>query len=304
MDWITCTKSFVAVVEQGSLAQAASALNTSSSALSKRLSWLEKQLGVQLLKRTTRNLTVTDAGKVFYRRSVHLLDDWHQILAETTSTYGEVQGVLRIGAPLATGSRVLVYYLAEFLKTYPNIQVELHTVTPGQLPDLNLDVFISRELTDFNSTSYIATKLFSFQAGFYASPGYLEDRPAIETPEQLALHNCLLFGSHGHEQEHVFENNRRLRLRGNFTTQNPEALVAAAVAGMGLILVGENTVKRELSNGLLIPVLPELKQPLNAAYAYYPKLNYNHTKTKLFIDFIKQKASPGHTLQSASPQSQ
>ncbi|MBD8513144.1 LysR family transcriptional regulator [Photobacterium sp. WH77] len=303
MDWITCTKSFVAVVEQGSLAQAASALNTSSSALSKRLSWLEKQLGVQLLKRTTRNLTVTDAGKVFYRRSVHLLDDWHQILAETTSTYGEVQGVLRIGAPLATGSRVLVHYLAEFLQTYPNIQVELHTVTPGQLPDLNLDVFISRELTDFNSTSYIATKLFSFQAGFYASPSYLEDRPAIETPEQLALHNCLLFGSHGHEQEHVFESNRRLRLRGNFTTQNPEALVAAAVAGMGLILVGENTVKRELSNGLLIPVLPDLKQPLNAAYAYYPKLNYNHTKTKLFIDFIKQKASPGHTHQSANPHS-
>lgn len=291
MDWIICTKSFVTVVEQGSLAQAATKLNTSSSALSKRLSWLEKQLGVQLLKRTTRSLTVTDAGKLFYQRSARLLDDWHQMLAETTSTYGEISGVLRIGAPLATGSRLLVNYLAEFIETYPKIQVELHTVTPGQLPDLNLDVFISRELTDFNSSSYIATRLFDFQPGFYAAPSYLEDKPIIESHQQLTLHNCLLFGTHGHEQEHIFENNLHLRLRGNFTTQNPEALVAAAVAGMGIILAGGNTVKRELSKGLLVPVLPELKQPISSAYAYYPKLDYNHVKTKLFIDFIKEKSN-------------
>lgn len=294
MDWIICTKSFVTVVDQGSLAQAATKLNTSSSALSKRLSWLEKQLGVQLLKRTTRSLTVTDAGKLFYQRSARLLDDWQQMLAETTSTYGEVSGVLRIGAPLATGSRLLVNYLAEFIETYPKIQVELHTVTPGQLPDLNLDVFISRELTDFNSSSYIATRLFDFQAGFYAAPSYLEDKPIIENHQQLTQHNCLLFGTHGHEQEHIFENNLHLRLRGNFTTQNPEALVAAAVAGMGIILAGGNTVKRELSKGLLVPVLPELKQPISSAYAYYPKLDYNHVKTKLFIDFIKEKSTKSH----------
>ncbi|KLV06151.1 LysR family transcriptional regulator [Photobacterium aquae] len=294
MDWITCTNSFVMVVNEGSLAQAATKLNTSSSALSKRLSWLEKQLGVQLLKRTTRSLTMTDAGRLFYQRSARLLDDWHQMLAETTSTYGEVSGVLRIGAPLATGSRLLVNYLAEFTQSYPNIQIELHTITPGQLPDLNLDLFISKELADFNSSSYIATKLFSFQTGFYAAPAYLDGKPAIESPEQLIQHNCLLFGSHGHEQEHLFENDIRLRLKGNFTTQNPEALVAAAVAGMGIILASANTVKRELSKGLLVPVLPGLKQPLLSAYAYYPKLEFNHVKTKLFIDFIKAKAAAGN----------
>ncbi|WEM42582.1 LysR family transcriptional regulator [Photobacterium sp. DA100] len=295
MDWITCTKSFVTVVDQGSLAQAATKLNTSSSALSKRLAWLEKQLGVQLLKRTTRSLTMTDAGRLFYQRSARLLDDWHQMLAETTSTYGEVSGVLRIGAPLAVGSRLLVNYLAEFIEVYPNIQVELHTITPGQLPDLNLDVFISKELTDFNSSSYIATKLFNFRHGFYAAPSYLEGKPLIDSPDQLAQHNCLMFGTHGHEQEHLFENEVRVRLKGNFTTQNPEALVAAAVAGMGIILAGENTVKRELSKGLLVPVLPELRQPVSSAYAYYPKLDYNHVKTKLFIDFIKAKSNPAHS---------
>ncbi len=104
MDWITCAKSYVTVVDMGSLAQAATKLNTSSSALSKRLAWLENQLGVQLLKRTTRTLTMTDAGRLFYQRGKLLLDDWTQLVSETTSTYGEVSGVLRIGAPLATGS--------------------------------------------------------------------------------------------------------------------------------------------------------------------------------------------------------
>ena len=117
----------------------------------------------------------------------------------------------------------------------------------------------------------------------------------MKTPEQLAQHNCLMFGTHGHEQEHLFENDVRLRLKGNFTTQNPEALVAAAVAGMGIILAGENTVKRELSKGLLVPVLPQLRQPVSSAYAYYPKLDYNHVKTKLFIDFIKAKSNPAHS---------
>ena len=147
-------------------------------------------------------------------------------------------------------------------------------------------------LTDFNSSSYIATKLFDFQPRFYASPSYLANKPLIETPEQLSHHNCLLFGVYGHEQVHNFENDIQLKLRGNFTTQNPEALVAAAVSGMGIILAGENTIKRELSKGLLVPVLPELKQAKNTAYAYYPKLDYNHVKTKLFIDFIKEKATP------------
>ncbi len=258
MDWITCAKSYVTVVDMGSLAQAAAKLQTSSSALSKRLAWLENQLGVQLLKRTTRSLKVTDAGQLFYQRSKHILEDWNQLLAETTSTYGEISGVLRIGAPLAVGSRLIVHYLSEFLEEYPKIQVELHTLTPGQLPDLNLDIMVTRELVDFNSSSYIATRLYDFQLGFYASPMYLARYAPITEPEQLTQHNCLLFAESGHQQERVFEDGLRLRLSGNFSSRNPEALVSAAVSGMGLLLIGETTIRKELDQGLLIPVLPSL----------------------------------------------
>ncbi|MFD2178864.1 LysR family transcriptional regulator [Veronia pacifica] len=290
MDLITCVKSYNMVVEMGSLAQAANRLNTSSSAVSKRLAWLESQLGVQLLKRTTRTLTLTDAGRLFYQRGKRILYDWNQLVSETTSTYGEVSGVLRIGAPLATGSRLLVNYIAEFLDTYPNIQVELHTLAPGELPDPSLDVVITRELADFNSSSFIATKLFDFHSRLFASPAYLAQHPPIVEPEQLLHHNCLLYGTELQHQDHEFEHGRSLRLQGNFVSPNMEALVTAAVTGMGIILVGAGTIRKELDQGLLVPVLPELKLPQASAYAYYPKLEFNHTKTKLFINFIKEKA--------------
>lgn len=108
----------------------------------------------------------------------------------------------------------------------------------------------------------------------------------------MLLHNCLLFGSSSHPQEHDFEHGVKLRLTGNFVSPNPEALVNAAVAGLGIILVGDVTIRKELDQGLLVPVLPNVRQPKSAAYAYYPKLEYNHTKTRLFIDFIKQKVAP------------
>ncbi|WP_087016741.1 LysR family transcriptional regulator [Thaumasiovibrio subtropicus] len=290
MDWITCTKTFVTVVEQGTLAKAASQLNTTSSALSKRLSWLEQQLDVQLLKRTTRSLTLTDAGELFFHKSQGLLHDWQQLVDETTSTYGEVSGVFRIGAPLTIGSRFLVNYLAEFMARYPKLKVELHTISPGDLPDLNLDIFISRELQDFNSSSYIAKKLYDFQPGFFASPLYLENHDPILKPDDLLEHNCLLFGGPDFEQPHEFEDGTRLKLKGNFSSRNPEALIGAAVAGMGILLSGANNVRRELEKGLLVPVIPTLKKPMQTAYAYYPKLDYNHTKTHLFLAFIQEKS--------------
>ncbi|MCG3862851.1 MULTISPECIES: LysR family transcriptional regulator [unclassified Photobacterium] len=289
MDWITCTKSFVAVIQQGSLSQAAKHLDISNSALSKRLSWLELQLGVPLLKRTTRHLSLTDAGDVFFQRSLTLLDHWQQLITETTATNKEMSGTLHIGAPLTTGSHFLINVIATFCQRYPNINIALHTLTSGQLPDLNLDIIICSEIDNFNSASYIATPLFSDHARFYASPDYLEQHDPLESPEQLTQHNCLLLNQQHHTQEYVFDNGLTLRLQGNFITSNPEILIASAVENMGLILTSPQNIQRELAHGLLIPVLTQLQLPKQTTFAYYPKLSHQHTKTKHFIDFIKEK---------------
>ncbi|MBP2700500.1 LysR family transcriptional regulator [Photobacterium lucens] len=291
MDWITCTKSFVTVIQHGSLSQAAKHLEISNSALSKRLSWLEQQLGVQLLKRTTRHLSMTEAGDTFFQRSLMLLDQWQQLLTETTATNSDIHGNLRIGSSLTAGDQFLIQAITTFSHLYPKVNIALHSATFGQLPDLNLDIIISPKIDDFNSASYIATPLFETQARFYASPDYLEQHDPLLLPEQLSQHNCLLLGSNHHQQDYVFDNGSVLRLQGNFLTANPAALLASAEAGMGLILTSPDHVQHALNSGLLIPVLPQLTLPKQTIFAYYPKLHYQHEKTKRFIDVIKQSTN-------------
>ncbi|OMH27137.1 LysR family transcriptional regulator [Motiliproteus sp. MSK22-1] len=294
MDLYDCTQSFVLVVDLGSFSAAASHLGTTSSAVSKRIRWLEQRIGATLLKRTTRSLTLTETGQLYYQRGQKLLEEWNSLIDEAGSRNAHAVGVLRVGASLALASRILIYFIEEFLRLYPQIKVELYTVTPKQLPDHNLDVFLSAWLEGYDTLSYIGKPLFDFQFGFFAAPSYIARHGEPTNASQIEQHNCLLFREYGHSEEREFCDGSRISLSGNFVTRNSEALINGAVAGMGLLLGTEMTISRELNEGLLVPVLPALKLPKNTIYAYYPKLGFESTKTRLFIDFIKDKAS--HTL--------
>lgn len=182
MDWIQSVQSYIRVIEEGSFNAAARKLNTTSSAISKRIQWLEDKIGVQLLKRTTRSISQTEAGALFYERAKVQLDSWQSVLDETRSVNQSPAGLLKIGATLAVGSKFLVHYLDDFLEKYPDITLQLTTTLPGQLPELSLDLFISRHLEQLNSLSFKATPLFEHKAQFYAAPSYLEK---YGTPQML-----------------------------------------------------------------------------------------------------------------------
>ncbi|OXE29958.1 LysR family transcriptional regulator, partial [Vibrio parahaemolyticus] len=111
----------IRVIEEGSFNAAARKLNTTSSAISKRIQWLEDKIGVQLLKRTTRSISQTEAGALFYERAKVQLDSWQSVLDETRSVNQSPAGLLKIGATLAVGSKFLVHYLDDFLEKYPDI---------------------------------------------------------------------------------------------------------------------------------------------------------------------------------------
>ncbi len=130
MDWLQSAKTYIKVVEEGSFNGAARKLNTTSSAVSKRIHWLEERIGVQLLKRTTRSVTQTEAGALFYQRAKAQLESWQSVVDETRSVNQTPAGLLRIGATLAVGSKFLMQYLDEFLQRYPDIRVQLITTTP------------------------------------------------------------------------------------------------------------------------------------------------------------------------------
>ncbi|EEX94302.1 LysR family transcriptional regulator [Vibrio orientalis CIP 102891 = ATCC 33934] len=290
MDWIQSVQSYIRVVDEGSFNGAARKLNTTSSAISKRIHWLEERIGAQLLKRTTRSVTQTEAGALFYERAKVQLDGWQSIVDETRSVSETPVGLLKIGATLAVGSKFLVQYLNDFLKMYPDIRIQLITTTPGQLPALSLDLFISREIEQLNSLSFKATPLFEHKAGFYASPDYIKQHGEPQNVEQLAQHNMLNWGERT-QREYILTNGRKLSLSGNFATTNPEALFYAAKSGMGILLTNDVMIKEELRVGTLKRILPSITADEALVYAYYPKLDYQHTRTKLFLDYLKARLS-------------
>ncbi|CAK4075423.1 LysR family transcriptional regulator [Vibrio sp. MarTm2] len=288
MDWIQSVHSYIRVVDEGSFNGAARKMNTTSSAISKRVHWLEERIGVQLLKRTTRTVTQTEAGALFYERAKMQLEEWQSIVDETRSVSQSPAGLLKIGATLAVGSKFLVQYLNDFLRMYPDIRIQLITTTPGQLPELSLDLFISRELEQLNSLSFKATPLFEHKAGFYASPSYIETHGEPKTIEELTSHNALIWGERP-QREITLTQGKRIMLSGNFATTNPEAMFYAAKNSMGILVTNDVMIKDDLNNGTLRRILPNITADEATVYAYYPKLDYQHTRTKLFLDYLKER---------------
>ncbi|SEF55824.1 LysR family transcriptional regulator [Vibrio hangzhouensis] len=288
MDWISCINTYIRVVEEGSFNGAARRLNTTSSAISKRIHWLEERIGVQLLKRTTRSVTQTEAGALFYQRAKDSLDRFQSIIDETRSVNETPAGLLKIGATIAVGSKFLVQYLNDFLIQYPDILIQLTTTVPGQLPDSNLDVYISREIETLNTLSLKQTSLFEQRIGFYAAPSYIEKYGVPQSIEELKSHNVLNWGERP-QREYKIAKNQRVMLSGNFATTNPEALFYAAKNGMGILISNDIMIKEDVNSGALIRILPEIQAQDSTVYAYYPKLDYEHTRTKLFLDYMKMR---------------
>ena len=288
MDWILSVKSYVNVVDEGSFNGAARKMNTTSSAISKRIHWLEEKIGVQLLKRTTRSVIRTEEGALFYQRALAQLDDWQSIIDETRSVSQTPIGVLKIGTTLTIGSKFLVQYLNDFLEAYPDIRVHLVTTTPGELPSLTLDLFISREIEQLNSLSFKATPLFKQKVGFYASPEYVKLHGEPKSHEELSSHKLLIWGE-TIQREISLTSGEKLLLNGHFVTTNPEALFHAAKSGMGLLLSNDAMIIEDIKAGKLIRILPDITVDESTVYAYYPKLDYQHTRTKLFLDYLQTR---------------
>lgn len=287
MDWIQNVESYIRVVEEGSFNGAARKLNTTGSAISKRIHWLEERIGVQLLKRTTRSVMQTEAGVLFYERAKSQLDSWQSVVDETRSVNQAPVGLLRIGATLAVGSKFLIHYLDDFLQQYPDIRIQLTTTTPGKLPELSLDLFISREIEQLNSLSFKAVPLFEHQAGFYASPEYIAKFGEPKTVGELIRHNILIWGEHP-QREITLSYGKRINLSGNFATTNPEALFYAGKSGMGILLTNNVMIKEELNVGALVRILPDITADEATVYAYYPKLDYQQTRTQLFLNYLRE----------------
>ena len=288
MDRLTAMEAFVRVVEKGGFTAAAEDLRLSRAMVSKHVQDLEAHLGARLLNRTTRKLSLTEAGRVYYDRSTQLLAE----LAETEEAVGELQarprGRLRVNAPVSFGSLHLAAAIADYMAAYPDVAVEL--TLNDRIVDLVEEGYdVAVRIARLADSRLIARRLAPCHHVVCASPGYLKGHRRPEHPADLAQHNCLGYSYRARGDEWRFDGpdgSIAIQLKEMLQTNNGDALCAAAVAGGGIAILPTFIAGSDMIAGRLTPILAQYRIPEIAIYALYPPGRHLSVKVRSFVDFL------------------
>jgi len=280
-------EAFLVVVEEGSFTAAGRRLGVTTSYASKLVGRLEDRLGVRLLQRTTRQLTLTEPGRTYFERCSEAMKALKDAETAATELQTSPQGRLRISMPTAFAVSYLAAPLAEWKARYPGLTVE--AVLADRKVDILAEGFdLAVRVGELSDSSLVVRRLASVDRTVCASPRYLERRGTPKQPEELASHDCLLYAYHavptvwrlkGPEREAVVE------VSGTLVSNHAEILVAAACQGLGLIFTPLFLTAPSLRAGRLSPVLPEWRYPLTIS-AVFPDARHVPAKVRIFIDFL------------------
>jgi DNA-binding transcriptional LysR family regulator len=288
MDKLASIRAFTKVVVHGSYSEAARELRLSRSAVSKHVSDLEEELGVQLLNRTTRSARPTESGQAYYERCVAILADLEEADLATTRAQAEPRGILRVNAPMSFGTLHLGEAVADFMGKYPELQIQL--ILSDQLIDPVQEGFdVTLRIADLPSSSLIARKIVPANRVLCAAPAYLERRGTPQHPNDLRTHDCLSYGhlATGNQWKLTGpDGDHWIPIPWTLCTNNAEVLRDAAVKGRGIALLPTFIAGADLRQGTLRGILADYKAPELSLYAIYPPNRHLSVKVRLFIDFL------------------
>ncbi len=288
MDKLEAMNAFAKVVAAGSYAEAARRLGLTRSAVSKAVMELEQLLGARLLDRTTRRVTPTEAGLAYYERTTAILADVEETELQISRLHDEPRGILKINAPMSFGILYLSEAVAEFMRRYPELRIEL-LLNDRFIDPLEEGVDVTVRIGTLSDSSLIARRLAPARLVLVASPEYIEEHGAPAEPKDLANHRCLAYG-------HMAANSRWQLTHGDtvisasyvsaLCSNNGEVLRAAALAGNGIANLPTFLVGPDIAAGRLRLVLPDYPPPSLGIFALYAPNRYLAAKTRLFIDFL------------------
>lgn len=252
-------EAFVAAVRTGSFTQAAERLGLTKSAVGKGVTRLETRLGVKLLHRSTRQLKLTFEGELYFRACAKALDDIAEAEAQISPVNGAIRGRVHVDMPVAFGRRVLLPILLDIARPHPalTLTMSFNDATINPLTD-QVDVIVRFGQVG-DSTQLVARRLSSQARVLCASPAYLAQHGTPQAIEDLARHRCIVGSSNGPPVSwELNEGERLVRVTPPATHQfnDGEAMVDAAVAGFGICQMPGSLVRRQILQGLLVPVLP------------------------------------------------
>ncbi|MCY1329030.1 HTH-type transcriptional regulator DmlR [compost metagenome] len=280
---------FVAVVEANSFTEAAKKIDRDATIVSRRVAQLEERLGVRLLARTTRKVTLTEVGALYYGRIRSLLGELEGASQEASHFAAQPQGLLRISLPVTFGRRCIAPLLPPFLRAYPNISVDARF--SDRFVDVVAEAFdVAIRVGVLRDSTLVARRIASFRQFLYAAPSYIAAAGLPKEPADLEHHACLGFINHANWPEWTLrrEGQRRtVRVSGPLNVDNSEALLQAAVAGLGLILTPDWLARTAVQQGELVRILPKWEGSEDGGiYALMPPGRLVPTKTRVFVDAI------------------
>jgi len=289
VDRLSAMRVFRRVVELEGFAAAARDLGLSNAAVSKQVSALEAELGARLLNRTTRRLSLTEPGRLFHQRITRILDDLAEAEAEVSDHAVAPRGRLRISAPMSFGIRYLAPALAAFRRRWPDVALDLSL--SDRMVDLVEEGFdVAIRISELGDSSMIARRLCNARAVIVAAPSYLARRGSPGAPEDLAGHDCLIYGHHLADEAlwsfRAPEGSRDVRVRGTFTANNGDILAEAAAEGLGLTRLPLFIVADALRAGRLVPVMCLHPATTEGIFAVYPATRHLSAKARVFIDHL------------------
>ena len=282
-------REFVAVVEHGSFTAAADALNVSTSFVSREVKRLEERLDTRLLHRSTRSLSLTEMGQIYYERGREIHDLLATLEADIADLQDHPKGLVRITAAGLYAERYIAPALAEFTMTYPEVSIELDTSMRSI--DLIADGFdIAVRTGALEDSSLIARKVGPRRIIVCGSPAYLQQHGRPSTPDELLTHNCLTLTNTSMQWRFESPDGVRLsRVSGTWKSDNINALIAAAIRGVGLVRMTDYYMEDELKSGELESVLEDYEVRDVATWIVFPARDHLPTRVRFLIDFLAER---------------
>jgi len=289
MDKLTSMNVFVKVARAGSFAAAARELGISRAMATKHIMFLEKQLHTRLFNRTTRSLSLTEAGAAYLERCQEVLLDVEEMEAAITHLQHEPRGVLKISAPPVIGATQIAPALTDYMKEYPHIDVDM--ALHGGHTDLIEEGFdIGIWLGELSDTSLVARKLARSQLVVCASPDYLAQKGVPEQPEDLEEHSCLVNWAMAPRNKWLFKGvlgKLEIKVSGRMQANMADPIRIGAINGLGIVMLPRYIVGRDIEKGKLQPILEDYAIDPMPIHAVYPHRKYLSTKVRIFIEYLQ-----------------
>ncbi len=294
MDKFQGMQLFTRVVDAGSFTAAAEGLGISRALASKLIQTLEDSLGVRLLNRTTRRVSLTDAGRNYYQRVSEILAQLAEAEAEAAEMQVEPRGRMRVSAPISFSVLHLAPAFSEFQRRYPRVELELEL--SDRLVDLVDEGFdLAIRIGKLADSSLVARRIAPACLVMVASPDYLKRAGTPQEPADLSTHNFMIYTLATRRDEIVLEREAETittRIHGNLLVNNGDFIAAAAVEGHGISVLPTFIVADHLKRGELIRVLQPWTIPSIAIHAVYAQTRSLPAKTRALIDFLVDRFGP------------